>query len=179
MKEYLLKCNIGGVQLSASAIFTAIAAYYKKVPTLLWLFLIAVIIDYGTGWVKANFFLKDWNSKRGVQGIIKKVMYFVCIGVAFLVGYSLKTMGAKLGFNLSFSVYIGWYVLAVFLINELTSILENLYVIMPDKIPVWLIKGLKIADNTVNGKINDMVCKNQDCEKCDLKDRCNLAKKQG
>lgn len=68
-------------------------------------------------------------------------------------------MGGSIGINLDFAMLIGWYVTAVMLINEFTSILENLYVIMPEKVPVWLIKTLKVADKQLGDKINDLVCK--------------------
>ncbi len=54
--------------------------------------------------------------------------------------------------------------------------MENLYVIMPEMVPVWLIKTLKIADDTIDHKINDLVCKNQNCDICELRERCNLKK---
>ena len=172
--------KIGGAGFTMSAFITAAAAFFNKVPTLLILFTVAVLIDYLTGWIKAAFFLKEWNSKTGLQGAIKKVMYFVLIGVAFMIGYGIKLMGAQIGFDLGFSLYIGWYTVAVMLINELTSILENLYVIMPEKVPVWLVKVLKIADNKLDNKINDIVCKNQNCGECTIKDRCNhYTEKQG
>jgi toxin secretion/phage lysis holin len=171
--------NIGG-ELTMSALFTAVAAVFNKVPALLILFMLAVLVDYLTGWVKAAFFLHEWNSKTGLQGIIKKAMYFVLILTAFMVGYAIKDIGAQAGLDLGFSVYIGWYTLAVMLINELTSIIENLYIIMPDKVPTWLIKALKIADNKLDHKINDIVCKNQDCDECEIKERCNYyEEKQG
>lgn len=156
--------------------FTFIAVVLGRIPVILILFIAAVIIDYVTGWIKAKYFLKDWNSKTGLQGIIKKLLYFVMIGTAFLIGWGIKEMGAGAGVNLDFAMLIGWYVTAVMLVNEFTSILENLYVIMPEKVPVWLIKTLKIADEKIEGKINDLVCKNQNCENCGLKERCNLKK---
>lgn len=165
--------------LSVSAIFTAVAAAFGKIPFILIVFMAAVVIDYLTGWIKAKYFVKDWNSKQGLQGIIKKLMYFVMIGTAFLIGWGIKEMGDNVGFDLSFAMLIGWYVTAVMLINEFTSILENLYVIMPEKVPVWLIKTLKIADEKLDNKINDIVCKNQNCDACTLKDRCNLKKTEG
>lgn len=85
-------------------------------------------------------------------------------------------MGGSIGINLDFAMLIGWYVTAVMLINEFTSILENLYVIMPEKAPVWLIKTLKVADKQLGDKINDLVCKNQNCDTCELSARCNLKK---
>ena len=170
--------KIGGETLTMSAIFTAAAAIFNRVPTLLILFMIAVVIDYVTGWLKAAFFLKEWNSKTGLQVIITQAMYFVLIGLAFLIGYGLKGMGAQIGFDLGFSLYIGWYVTAVMLINELTSILENLYVMIPNAVPTWLIKILKITDNKLDNSINDIVCKNQNCEACNIKERCNRYKEQ-
>ncbi len=172
--------NTDGAQAALSVVITAAAALFNRVPTLLLLFMIAVVIDYLTGWIKAAFFLKEWNSKTGLQGIIKKTMYFVLIGVAFMVGYGIKELGTQIGFDLGFSLYIGWYTVAVMLINELTSILENLYAIMPEKVPVWLVKILKITDNTLENKINGIVCKNQNCDECSIKERCNhYAEKQG
>lgn len=177
MKEFIMAIKTpDAVQLGVSAIFTAAAAALGKIPVILILFMAAAVIDYATGWVKAKYFLHEWNSKTGLQGIIKKVMYFVMIGTAFLIGWGIREMGAGAGINLDFAMLIGWYVTAVMLVNELTSILENIYVIMPEKVPVWLIKTLKIADEKIEGKINDLVCKNQDCGICELKDRCNLKK---
>ncbi len=175
-----MNIRIGSEGFTMSAIITAAAAILHKVPALLILFMLAVLADYLTGWVKARYFLREWNSKTGLQGIIKKVMYFVLIGTAFMIGYGIKMLGAQLGFDLGFGLYIGWYTVAVMLINEWTSILENLYVIMPEKIPIWLVKALKIADNKLDNKINDIVCKNQNCKECSVKDRCNHFKeKQG
>lgn len=186
MKEILLAAKAAAAKaaahatdslgLSVSAIFTAIAAVLGQIPILLILFMAAVALDYLTGWIKAKYFLRDWNSKTGLQGIIKKIMYFVMIGTAFLIGWGIREMGENAGVNLDFAMLIGWYVTAVMLINELTSILENLYVIMPDKVPVWLIKTLKVVDKKLDHKINDFVCKNQNCETCELKSRCNMKK---
>lgn len=163
-------------ELSLSAVFTAIAAMFGKIPVILLLFMAAVLTDYVTGWAKAKYFLKDWNSKTGLQGIIKKLMYFVMIGTAFLIGWGITEIGKDAGLNLGFVILIRQYVTAVMLVNELTSILENLYVIMPEMVPVWLIKTLKIADDTIDHKINDLVCKNQNCDICELRERCNLKK---
>lgn len=182
MKEFFIAAKAAATQtpsaagLSVSAIFTAIAAAFGKIPVILILFMAAVALDYLTGWIKAKYFLKDWNSKTGLQGIIKKLMYFVMIGTAFLIGWGIREMGGSIGINLDFAMLIGWYVTAVMLINEFTSILENLYVIMPEKAPVWLIKTLKVADKQLGDKINDLVCKNQNCDTCELSERCNLKK---
>lgn len=184
MKEFLTAAKAAqpatdAAKLGVSTICTAVAAAFGRIPIILILFMAAVATDYATGWIKAKYFLKDWNSKTGLQGIIKKVMYFVMIGTAFLIGWGIREMGDSIGINLEFAMLIGWYVTAVMLINEFTSILENLYVIIPGKVPVWLIKTLKIADEKLGNSINDMVCKDQNCDVCTLKDRCNVRKNKG
>ena len=80
MKEILLAAKTAipttnNFGFSVSAIFTAIAAALGQIPILLILFMAAVVFDYLTGWIKAKYFLRDWNSKTGLQGIIKKIMY--------------------------------------------------------------------------------------------------------
>ena len=165
--------NYGATGATISAIVALIAGKIGKIPILLLLFFVAVCIDYLTGWVKAALILREWNSKTGLKGVVKKVMYFVLIGVAFLAGNSIEQIIAQVGYNLEIGINIGWYIVAVMLINELTSIIENLYIIIPDKVPSWLVKILKIADDTLENKINDLVCKNQDCKECGIKDRCN------
>lgn len=177
IRNFLLK-NIGGTEMSFSAVLTVIAALLDKVPTLFILFLVAVVLDYITGWVKAAFFTKDWDSKTGTLGAIKKVMYFMMIGTTFLIGYSIREMGNQIGWKLDYAMLIGWYVTAVLLVNEFTSITENFYIMFPDKVPIWLIKMLKICDNTLENKINTLVCKNQNCDACSLKERCNYKKEE-
>lgn len=164
--------------LSWSAICTAAAAFFHGAPMLLILFAVAMALDYLTGWVKAAYFLHDWNSKTGVRGAIKKAMYVVLIGVSFLASHGIVTIGQFIGWDLSWAYWLGWYMVAVLLINEITSILENLYVIMPDKIPIWLVKSLQVVDDKLDNTINGIVCKNQNCDECDLKTRCNHYKSQ-
>ncbi len=177
MKDYIMAARLPDTaELGVSAVFTAAAAALGRIPVILILFMAAVVTDYVTGWIKAKYFLRDWNSRTGLQGAIKKLMYFVMIGTAFLIGWGIREIGSSIGIRLDFAVLIGWYVTAVMLINELTSILENLYVIMPEKVPAWLIKTLQIADETIEGKINGLVCKDQNCEDCALKERCDLKK---
>lgn len=171
MEHLLRKCN-----LVLSVCVTTFGAVLGRMPRLLLIFMVAVFIDYLTGWIKAAFFLHEWNSKTGLQGIVKKLMYFVAIATAFLIGYTIQVIGDSCNIDLHFAMLIGWYTIAVMLVNELTSILENMYVIMPNKIPLWLIKVLDIADGSLENKINGIVCKNQDCSNCSIKDRCDMRK---
>ena len=52
------------------------------------------------------------------------------------------------------SVLIGWFTLGMFIINEIRSILENLVEIGVD-VPIWLIKGLEVADKKINKAVGN------------------------
>jgi toxin secretion/phage lysis holin len=114
-------------------------------------FLIANIVDYGTGYIKAKYYLKNESSAVGAKGIFKKVWYWVVICIAFFVSMVFKDMGAMLGVDLGFVVLFGYFTLATYLINELRSIIENI-VAMGAPVPAFLIKGLDI----VNKKVEDI-----------------------
>lgn len=113
-------------------------------------FLVLNAIDYITGIVKAKLANVE-NSNKGRIGIIKKVGYWVVIGIAFFIGFAFEEMGAKIGIDLSFAPLFGWLTLATFLINEIRSILENL-ILIGVKVPNWLIKGLEVAAKAVESK---------------------------
>ena len=51
--------------------------------------------------------------------------------------------------GLGFMQFIGWFVLANYLVNEIRSILENM-VEMGVNVPPMLIKGLKIASERID-----------------------------
>ena len=58
-------------------------------------------------------------------------------------------MGQTIGAQLGFMKFVGWFVLANYLVNEIRSILENL-VDMNVNVPPFLIKGLKIAADKID-----------------------------
>lgn len=176
LKEIFTKVTLSPARSVVAATLPIIAGAFHRIPMILILFMAAVFLDYLTGTIKSKYFLHEWNSKTGLLGALKKVMYFVLIGTSFLVGESIKEVGNTVGLDLSFALFIGWYTVAILLINEYTSILENLYVIMPEKVPVWLVKTLLIADDELENKINAIVCKKQECDNCNLKERCNMRK---
>lgn len=114
-------------------------------------FLILNVTDYITGVVKARY-TKAENSNKGLKGIIKKVSYWLIIGIAFFLAYAFKDLGNIIGINLGFTVLVGWFTLGTFIINEIRSILENL-VELDVEVPAWLIKGLEIANDKINTTI--------------------------
>lgn len=88
-------------------------------------YLILNIVDYLTGTLKAKI-KKVESSNKGLIGIIKKICYWVLIGVSFLISYLLMQLGSKLNINLEFIMLFGWFTLACLIINESRSIIENL-----------------------------------------------------
>lgn len=121
------------------------------------MFLLALnIIDFYYGRKKGKE-TDTLSSKIGAAGIAKKVSYWVTIGLAFGVSYILvEIVGPALGVNLGFLMLIGWFTLAVYILNELTSIVENMLVLGYD-VPAILVKGLAAARSAVDAAGNKIV----------------------
>ncbi len=69
--------------------------------------------------------------------------------VAFVIAEVFVSLGNDvLGVNLTFLTMIGWFTLAMLLVNEARSILENL-VEIGYKVPEILIKGLAITGKMI------------------------------
>lgn len=133
------------------AIATFLAAIFGQYWFLFLGFLVLNIVDYVTGVIKAKYYQKNESSSVGAKGVLKKVMYWVVIGIAFFVSECFVQFGDVLGINLSFLLLLGWFVLASYLVNEIRSILENC-VVMGINIPEFLIKGLDITEKLMKSK---------------------------
>ena len=134
------------------ALFTAVFGTFWYIFAT---YMILNIVDWLTGWYKARR-LKLESSKIGINGILKKLGYWVIILVAFLVSKIFILLGADiLNVDLSFLTMIGWFTLATLLVNEARSILENL-VQCGYNVPNFLIKGLAVADKLINEKTNEI-----------------------
>lgn len=126
-------------------------------------FLVLNLLDYVTGWIKARFYNKNESSVVGAKGILKKVWYWVVIGIAFYMSFSFVEIGKLLSIDISlnFIVLFGWFTLAAYCINEIRSVFENL-IEMNVNIPKWIIKGLEIAENAVEKTANEQIKINDD-----------------
>ena len=83
------------------------------------------VIDWITGWIKANK-KREESSKVGLKGALKKVGYWAIVLVAFLIADVFVKLGNDLlALDLAFLAMIGWFTLAMLLVNEARSILEN------------------------------------------------------
>lgn len=112
------------------------------------LFLALNVVDYIYGLMKART-TDTLSSAKGAKGVAKKFSYWVIIALAFGVSFVLMDLGAVLGIDLGFLSLIGWFTLAVYILNELTSIVENMVALGVD-VPEILVKGLAAARTAVD-----------------------------
>lgn len=111
-------------------------------------FMVLNVVDYATGIIKAKYTNTE-NSNKGLKGILKKLGYWIVICIAFFIATAFGTFGEQIGIDLGFTAFIGWFVLGTFIINEIRSVIENLIMIGVE-VPVWLIKGLEVANDRIN-----------------------------
>lgn len=116
-------------------------------------FLVLNIVDWITGWIKARK-KKEESSKVGAIGAVKKLGYWTVVLVAFLLASVFVHFGHDmLHVDLSFLHLLGWWVLAMMIVNEARSILENL-VELDIKIPDVLIRGLAVTEKLIEAGID-------------------------
>lgn len=139
---------LGKMNLLWAGVVTCLSGVFGTYWYLFAAFLVLNAVDYITGILKARYTQTE-NSNKGLKGIIKKVGYWIVIGIAFFVAESFNGLGDVIGINLGFTMLIGWFALATFIINEIRSVLENL-VLLDVEIPTWLVKGLEIANEKIN-----------------------------
>lgn len=116
-------------------------------------FLLLNVGDYLTGCLKSKI-NKKTSSVKGLNGVIKKLGYWVMIMVAFGMSAIFIEIGVIMGINLRITEFIGWFVLASLIINECRSIIEN-FVEAGYSVPKVLISGLEIANKALEESIPD------------------------
>ncbi len=155
MEEEMLKI-FNKTTTTISGICTILTSIFGIEWVLFAGYLLLNLVDYFTGTIKAKV-KKSESSNRGLVGVVKKICYWILIGVSFFISYLLVQLGNKININLEFIMLFGWFTLACLIINESRSIIENLIEIGIN-VPEFLKKGLeqyqKIIDNTINNLDN-------------------------
>ena len=119
-------------------------------------YLLLNVIDWITGWRRANKQHKE-SSMVGLHGIIKKTGYWVIVLIAFMIPDLFIKLGRDtLGINLEFLMLLGWFTLATLIVNEIRSILENL-VEMDYNVPEILIDGLAVTEKLLKKKSETII----------------------
>lgn len=142
-----------------TAALGALCSYFLQLMIPLIVLVAVVLLDYVTGmskaWVKGEL-----SSRVGLKGILKKLSYFVIVGVAgamdWLITYGLTSVGIewRLPFLLA-SIVICWLI-----INELISILENVAAIggpVPEFLKALLGKLKTATEEKAGGEKHDGV----------------------
>jgi len=113
---------------------------------LLLVLIVSLIADYITGIVRAGM-RGEISSKKGLQGIVKKLLYMVAVGVGVGIDWLLYYLASSLGITLPIQTFFGALVCIWLILNEWVSMLENVsdYV----KLPSFLTKVLDKVKSTV------------------------------
>lgn len=130
---------------------------YIVIPFLL----VVMITDYITGMLAAK---KEGttNSKTGMWGVIKKLMYGVEVAVGMIVDWLIINIGASIGINFPTVTFFGLLVAIWLIINELISILENLTRLEAPMPPflVKIVSSFKVAVEKSGDTLADAVDNN-------------------
>ena len=92
-----------------------------------------------------------WCSRRGAEGIIKKVGYLCVIAVAMVVDYLILRVAAEAGFEVATKAFFGLLVAVWYVLNELLSIIENAGR-MGAPVPEWLMKYVSVLKNKIDSQ---------------------------
>lgn len=134
-------------------IFIALFSYFLGDHWWLFLWYLGLnVMDTLSRWIAARQTNTE-DSAKAAKGIIKKVGYWLLIILSFGMSAVFIEIGKIIGVNLGITTLLGWFVLASLLVNEIRSILENLVDAGVD-VPIFLIKGLEIANKAIDGTIH-------------------------
>lgn len=125
---------------------------------LMGILLLLMVLDYVTGMLASKREAVDhpddpeygWSSKKGFNGIVKKVSILAVITVAITLDYVVAITVQQLGLNPPKMAFIGLMVVAWFVLNEMLSIIENAGR-MGGPVPDWLSRYIA----TLKDKIDD------------------------
>ena len=158
MEEEFLKI-FNKITSGISIIGTALTSLFGSQWILFLGYLILNVLDYITGTIKSKI-KKEESSSKGLVGIIKKICYWILIGVSFLMFFLLVQIGTYININLEFIMFFGWFTLTCLIVNEARSIIENL-VEIGIKVPSVLKKGLKIYNKIVEDTFDNLINSNE------------------
>lgn len=113
------------IKTAITIFFASFVAYFSSVAVPLIVLLTVVICDYITGMIKA-YANHTLSSRIGFMGIIKKLSYFIVVGVGMICDYLISAGLKQINDNIGDLSIVAIIVIIWLIINELLSILENL-----------------------------------------------------
>lgn len=145
----------------AQAVTSAVAAWLlAKMGLLFYVMMVlcgAMILDYITGMLAAkreSIHHPDdpaygWSSKRGAEGIIKKVGYVCIIAAAMIADWIIFNVAATIGIDVKLKAFFGLLAAVWYVLNELLSIIENAGR-MGAPVPEWLTKNIAVLKKSID-----------------------------
>lgn len=94
-----------------------------------------------------------WSSKKGAEGILKKVGYMFIIMVALCVDFIIIEMAAYIGIAATIKPFFGIMAMAWYILNEMLSITENAGR-MGAPVPDFLARYIAVLKSSVENKAN-------------------------
>lgn len=147
------------IQVLLSAVGAWISARLGILLPVLDFLFVAMVLDYITGMLASKKEAINhpddpsygWSSKKGAQGIIKKVGYLCVIAVALMVDYIILNVAGTLDFRAPEQAFFALLVAVWYFLNEVLSIIENVGR-MGAPVPEWLSKYIAVLKNKIDSK---------------------------
>ena len=139
---YLIMDDATVTKTGLAGLIAVVSYLSGRFSDLFWIFCILMLIDYFTGYIAA-WITKTKNSRIGLIGIIKKVMYVVFVLFGFILDMAIIKILGQLNIPFSFGdiggLSLGVIIIIFYIGNETISIVEN-FEKMGLKTPKWLSK---------------------------------------
>lgn len=147
------------IQAAATAAIAWLSARLGILLPVLCVLLTAMVLDYITGMLASKREALEhpddpaygWSSRRGAEGIIKKVGYLCIIAAAMIVDYIILSVAAQAGIEVALKAFFGLLVAVWYILNELLSIIENAGR-MGAPVPDWLAKYVAVLKNKIDAQ---------------------------
>ena len=147
------------IQAAATAVIAWLSARLGILLPVLCILLTAMVLDYITGMLASKREALEhpddpaygWSSRRGAEGIIKKVGYLCIIAAAMIVDYIILSVAAQAGIEIALKAFFGLLVAVWYILNELLSIIENAGR-MGAPVPDWLAKYVAVLKNKIDAQ---------------------------
>lgn len=120
---------------------------------------LVMITDYVTGILDAKS-RGEINSRTGMWGIVKKLLYGVEVAIAMVVDWTIINVAGQLNIDIHMGTFFGLLVSIWLIFNEIISILENL-TRLGTPMPSFLVKFVSTFKVVVENN-GDMLTDNLD-----------------
>lgn len=129
-----------------------IGSYLQQLLLPLAVLIWMMILDYISG-MAAAWVTKTLDSRVGIVGIIKKLLYLLIVCVGCVIDYLIYLVGEEMGVARPSGHFVGLIVIVWLIVNEGISILENLGEAGLPKVPFLgkLLQHLKHGAESAGG----------------------------